>query len=155
MKGALIIKAHYLELPLPPENQWHIQHKWDELLYEHQHSSLLNSNLNDQSKARLLSVASAKADAWLNVLPVPSLGTKLDDESLCIALGAAIVVEHTCVCGATVDVYDSHGLSCRCTGGHLPRHASVNKTIHCALVSGGVPALGSVVMMVNDLMVCL
>ena len=90
--------------PLPPENQWHIQHKWDELLYEHQHSSLLNSNLNDQSKARLLSVASAKADAWLNVLPVPSLGTKLDDESLCIALGAAIVVEHTCVCGATVDV---------------------------------------------------
>ena len=47
----------------------------------------MNSTLNDQSKARLLSVASAEAGAWLNVLPVPSLGTKLDDESLRIALG--------------------------------------------------------------------
>ena len=44
-------------------------------------------------------MASAEAGAWLNVLPVPSLGTKPDDESLRIALGlclgAAIVVKHT------------------------------------------------------------
>ena len=89
----------------------------------------MNSNLNDQSKARLLSVASAEAGAWLNVLPVPSLGTKLDDESLPIALGlhlgAAIVVEHTCVCGDTVGVYGTHGLSCQHSGGRLPHHASV------------------------------
>ena len=48
-------------------------------------------------------MASAEVGAWLNALPVPSLGTKLDDESLCIALGlylgAAIVVKHSCVCG--------------------------------------------------------
>ena len=130
---------------LPPEDQRHVQHKWDKLLYEQQHSLLLNSTLNDQSKARLLSVASAEAGAWLNVLPVPSLGTKLDDESLRIALGlrlgAAIVVEHTCVCGATVDAYGTHGLSFQRSGGRLPRHASVNETIRRAFVSGGVPAV--------------
>ena len=63
--------------------------------------------------AYLLSVASAEAGAWLNFLPVPSFGTKLDDKSLHIArlglcLGAAIVVEHTCVCGVTVDTYGTH-----------------------------------------------
>ena len=65
-------------------------------------------------------------------------------KSLLIALGlrhgAAIVVDHTCVCGAKVDINSTHGLSCR-SGGHLPHHASVNETIHCALVSGGVPAV--------------
>ena len=76
---------------------------------------------------------------------MPLLGTKLDDESLRIALGlrlgAAIVVEHTCVCGATVDAYGTHGLSCQRSGGRLPCHASVNETIRRALVSGGVPAV--------------
>ena len=90
-------------------------------------------------------MTSAEAGAWLNILPVPSLGTKLDDESSRIALGlrlgAAIVVEHTCVCGATVDTYGTHGLSCQHSGGHLPHHASVNETIHRAFVSGGVPAV--------------
>ena len=113
-----------------------------------------------------LHVASAEAGAWLNVLPVPSLGTKLDDESLHIALGlclsAAIVVEHTCICGATVDSFGTHGLSCRRSGGRLPRHASVNETICRALVSGDVPAVLEPIgvcydayMMVNSLMVCL
>ena len=92
------------------------------------------------------------------------MGTKLDDESLHIALGlclsAAIVVKHACVCGATVDSFGTHGLSCRCSGGRLPRHASVNETICHALVSGDVPVLnplGFVVMMVpvNGPMVCL
>ena len=73
------------------------------------------------------------------------MGTKLDDESWCIGLslrlGAAIVIEHTCVCGATVDTYDTHGLSCWHSGGRLPHHISVNETIRCALVLGGVPAV--------------
>ena len=98
-----------------------------------------------KTKARLLSVSSSESGAWLGALPVPSLGTKLHNESLRIALGLClgvpIVVEHTCVCGSKADVFGPHGLSCRCSGGHIPRHAVVNETIHCALVSGGVPAV--------------
>jgi len=68
----------------------------------------------------------------------------VDDESqrivLGLRLGVSIVVEHTCVCGANVDVFGIHGLSCRCSGGRIPWHAAVNENALCAVVSGGVPA---------------
>ena len=61
--------------------------------------------------------------------------------ALGLRLGVPIVVEHTCVCGSKVDVFGTHGLSCRRSGGRIPRHAAVNETIRRALVSGGVPAV--------------
>jgi len=79
------------EFPMPPEDHRDL----DDLLHEHHFSTLLNSCL--------LSVASSDSGVWLSALLVPSLGTKLDNESLRIALGlrlgVPIVVEHTCVCG--------------------------------------------------------
>jgi len=48
-----------------------------------------------------------------------------------------IAVEHTCICGGKVDVYGTHGLSCRRSEGRIPRHAAICR----ALVSGGVPAV--------------
>ena len=73
------------------------------------------------------------------------MGTKLDDESLRIALGlrlgVPIVAEHACICGAVVNVFGSHGLSCKRSGGRIPRHAAVNETVRHALVSEGVPAV--------------
>jgi len=48
---------------------------------------------------------------------------------------------YKCVCGANVDVFGTHGLSCRRSGGRIPRHAAVNETVRRALVSGGVPAV--------------
>jgi len=102
----------------------------------------LNSASDVKTKARLLSVASSESGAWLGALPVPSLGT---NESLRIALGLRLgvpfVAEHTCICGAAVDVFGSHGLSCKRSGGRIPRHTAVNETVHHALVSGGVPAV--------------
>ena len=44
-------------------------------------------------------------------------------------------------CGANVRFFGTHGLSCRCSGGRILQHAAVNETIHCALVSGVVPAV--------------
>ena len=99
---------------MPPEDHRHLQHGWDELLYEHHFSALLNSVSDAKTKARLLLVASSER---LGIVSVPSLGTKVDNESLRMALGlrlgVPIVVEHTRICGAVVDVYGSHGLSCR------------------------------------------
>ena len=46
-----------------------------------------------------------------------------------------------CFCGNKVDVFSTHGLSCRHNRGHSLRHAAANETIHRTLVSGGVPAV--------------
>ena len=75
----------------------HLQHSWDELLHEHHFSALLDSASDSKAKAHLLLVASSESASWCS-LPVPSLGTKLDNESLRIALslclGVSIVVRY-------------------------------------------------------------
>ena len=112
------------------------------------HYLLIPNSDSSKTKARLLSVTLSESGAWLGrgALPVPSLGTKLDNESLRIALGLRlgvpiVVEEHTCVCGANVDVFGIHGLSCRRINGCISRHAAVNETVRRALVSEGVPAV--------------
>ena len=49
--------------------------------------------------------------------------------ALGLHLGVSIVVKHTCGCGSKVDVFGTHGLSCRRSGGCIPWHAVVNETI--------------------------
>ena len=108
-------------------------------------NQLYNSTNDPVAKARLLSVSTKEAGAWLNVLPVPHLGTKLDDTTVRVAiglrLGANIVEEHRCICGASVHRNGTHGLSCRKSGGRIPRHQAANETLRRALVSGGVPSI--------------
>jgi len=53
-------------------------------------------------------------------------------------LGVPIVVEHTCVCDANVDVFGTHSLPCRHSGGRIPRHPVVYETVRRTLVSGAV-----------------
>ena len=81
----------------------------------------------------------------MNALPVLHLSTKLDNNSFRIAvglrLGAEIVQEHKCVCGTVVKSTGTHGLSCKRSGGRIPRHHSANETIRRALVSGGIPSI--------------
>ena len=78
---------------------------------------------------------SSESRTWLGALPVPSLGTKVDNESLRktldLDLCVPIIVENTCVCGTNAGM---HGLSCRHSGGYIPWHAAVNETICHALV---------------------
>ena len=121
--------------PMPPEDCRHLQHGWDKLLYEHHFLALLNS---------VSDATSSESGVWLDALPAPSLGTKVNNESLRIALGLRLgvpIVEHTCICGAVVDVYASHGLSCMCGGDHISQHAAVNGIVRHALVSEGLPAV--------------
>jgi len=52
----------------------------------------LNSVSDTKAKVRLLSVAFSESGAWLGgALPIPSLGTKLDNESLRIVLVYVLV----------------------------------------------------------------
>ena len=94
------------------------------------------------AKACLLSVSTKEAGAWLNILPAPHLGTKLDDTTVRVEiglrLGENIVEEHRCICSVSVHRNGTHGLSCRKSGRRIPRHQEANETLRRALVSGGV-----------------
>ena len=95
--------------------------------------------------AWLHATATKESGAWLNALPVPHLGTKLDNNTLRIAvglrLGSDLVEEHKCICGSQVSRKGIHGLSCRWSGGRFARDHAANETIRRALVSGGVPSV--------------
>ena len=56
--------------------------------------------------------------SWLHTLPVTSLGLRMDDNTIRIAiglrLGTPLCIPHLCYhCGANVDTLGTHGLSCR------------------------------------------
>ena len=105
---------------------------------------LLNDATVPTTRARLLAVSSPHAGDWLNAAPIPSLGLKLDDESLRIAvalrLGVQTAMPYKCICGTSVEGTATHGLDCRKIGGKHARHAEVNNIIQRALQSAGVPS---------------
>ena len=81
----------------------------------------------------------------MHVVPCSSVGTRLDDSSLRIAvslrLGAAMCAPHTCICGQPVDTSGTHGLACRKSAGRHVRHNAVNDLIKRALASANVPSI--------------
>ena len=96
-------------------------------------------------QARLRAVASEHASDWLSAVPVASLGLKLDNSSLRVAvglrLGTKICESHKCVCGQLVDPWGRHGLSCRNAKGTQSRHSQANDIIKRALASCGAPSV--------------
>ena len=121
------------------------QKSWDNVCASVLAEQLLDEASDDVSRARLLAVATKESGAWLHALPVSSLGLRMDDDSLRIAvglrLGAPTCGPHRCHhCGAEVDVLGRHGLSCRKSEGRHHRHAAVNDIIHRTLVSAHVPS---------------
>ena len=114
------------------------QKEWDLPLCKKKLDLLLASATSDKDKARLLAVSTKNASDWLHAFPIPSLGLKLDNNSLKIAcavrLGANICQHHNCIrCGKEVDPTGTHGLSCERSAGRHPRHNRVNYIIKRAL----------------------
>ena len=67
-------------------------------------------------------VSAPHAGAFLHAIPMSAIGTRMDDQSLRIAiatrLGAPVCAAHHCVCGAYVDVDGIRGLNFRKSAGH-------------------------------------
>ena len=119
------------------------QRAWDCPMTKGIYDGLLRvADLND--KARLLACSAKNSGAWLHALPAAPLGNLLDDNALRIAvglrLGSRLCLRHSCRCGATVDEFGHHGLSCQRSVGRVSRHDALNETIRRALVSANVPA---------------
>ena len=124
--------------PLTPS----VQASCNSPLVDMKYNQLLESCEEQVDRARLLAVASPNASDWLQAVPIASLGLKLDDASIRIAvglrLGTALSHPHKCQCGAEVDKFGCHGLSCKSAEGRHPRHSQANDLIKRALGSAQV-----------------
>ena len=111
-------------IPIPPNSV--IQAEWDAPLIKQKDDQLMQrpDNQGQVDQARLLAVASEHASDWLNAIPIPSLGLKMDNMSVRLAcglrLGTKLCEPHRCQCGAQVDTSGHHGLSCGSAGAPSP-----------------------------------
>ena len=131
--------------PPPPDPVAHRQRMWDLPRVCATTQALTNDAPDPRSRARLLDTCRSESGAWLQALPVPSLGLRLDDETTRVAvglrLGTSLCCPHQCThCGAEVDHLATHGLNCRWSEGRHPRHAAVNDVIHRSLTSANIPS---------------
>src|SRR5580692_3889968 len=117
---------------------------WDEAICESVAASLL-LGADECSTARLIASRAPASGAWLSAVPTASLGLNLVDNAVRVAvglrLGAPLVLEHQCSCGATVDCLGHHGLSCKRSSGRHLRHNLINDIIVRALHSADVAAI--------------
>ena len=105
---------------------------------------LLSDVSDETTKARLLSVSTPESGAWLHALPVANLGLKMDDSTIQVSVGLRLGLPlsrpHLCGhCGALVDKFATHPLSCRQSGGRFHRHATVNVIIQQAFTAAAIP----------------
>ena len=81
------------------------------------------------SRARLMATAQKESGAWLNALPVSSLGTLLDSEvfrvAIAIRVGADVCIPHSCPRSGRMDSRGLHGLSCKYSAGRFPTHSAM------------------------------
>ena len=108
-------------------------------------SAWINSAQDDADRARLLATATRESGIWLHALPNTSLGLRLDDAALRIAVGfrldTAVCVAHQCQhCGEEVNNQGTHGLSCCRSEGRHHRHAAVNSIIKRDFKTAKIPA---------------
>ena len=106
---------------------------------------LLESAPDGITRACPLAVSAKESGAWLHALPISSLGLRMDDNTVRIAvglrLGSTLCRPHDCQhCGAEVDHRATHGLSCKNSEGRHYRHGAINDIIHRALITASVPS---------------
>ena len=117
--------------PSPPSSSR--QRVWDDPKIEAMYKTIFENAPNQQACASLKAVANSESRAWLNALPISSLGLRMDEDVIQIAvglrLGLPLCRPHQCTsCGADVGELGTHGLiiSCLFSKGRHSRHAAVN-----------------------------
>ncbi len=132
-------------MPPPVDTDAYLQKSWDRCKIDKLSTDLLESAPDASSRARLLAVSAPESGAWLNTLPISSLGLKMDDNAVRVAMGLRLGVPlcrpHPCHhCGKEVSHMGVHGLSCRFSQGRHHRHGALNQIIHRALTAIHIPS---------------
>ncbi|XP_029657503.1 uncharacterized protein LOC115231671 [Octopus sinensis] len=121
-----------------------IQAQWDAISCEALDVHL-RKNFDQHRLACLRAGCCTGSGAWLDALPVPSTGNLLDKDCLRIGLSLRLGLEiceiHKCRCGAVIDRFGLHPLSCRRSAGRAPRHAALNDVIQRGLTAAGIPSI--------------
>ena len=136
--------GHSHQPPASPENVH--QRSWDQPRVQAALDRLLDATTDQKDRARLLAASTKESGAWLNAPPISSLGLRMDDEVVRIAvglrLGAPLCHPHSCChCGAAVDKRAIHGLSCYKSEGRHSRHAAINNIIKRSLAAAQIPSV--------------
>ena len=130
----------------PPQGSDQLkQRSWDGLIVSSAAEDLIHDAPNAQARARLLAATCKESGAWLQALPISSIGLRMDNDIVHVAaalrLGSTICRPHLCQhCGSEVDQFGIHGLSCRMSEGRHFRHSALNDIKHHALSSAKVPS---------------
>jgi len=150
----VILSTLRLAYRVPDPSTAGVQKVWDTPVVNQEYEEVLSAAQNQTGRARLIAVAAPHSGDFLNSIPCSSVGSRLDDTSLRIAvllrLGATICAPHTCICGMQVDSSGVHGLTCRKSAGRHMRHNAVNYLIKQALASANVlsvfePIFGAII----------
>ena len=93
----------------------------------------------------MLAASTDESGAWLNALPLSSMGLQMDNNTVRVAVGLRLGVPlchpHFCQhCGKEVDQLGTHGLHCKFSQGRFHRHGALNNIIHRALTAAHVPS---------------
>ena len=130
--------------PIPDASIAASQKMWSRPLQVIAAEAVLSAAQTQASRARLIAAAAPSSGAFLQVIPMSSVGTRLDNTSMRIAvslrLGAPLCTPHDCVCGTAVDSSGIHGLSCRKSAGRGARHSAINSIVKAALTSAEIPS---------------
>ena len=134
-----------MTIPPPPAPASSLQRSWDSPRVTLAYRKLLETAPDAPTRARLLAACTKESGAWLQALPVSSLGLRTDKEVVRVAMGLRLGVSlchpHLCKhCQTQVDHQGLHGLSCRRSQGRHPRHTAINDIIKRSLTSVGVPS---------------
>ena len=65
----------------------HHQKSWDSLRLFSMADTLLKNTTDELNRARLLAASCKESGAWLNALPITSLGLRMDDTTIRISMG--------------------------------------------------------------------
>ena len=101
-------------------------------ILQRNYDDLLNT-ATEMDRARLQGCSAPGDAAWLNALPSASLGLRLNDQQLKVAvslrLGSILCAQHTCHCGSTADTHGVHALSCKRSKGRHVSHQLLNDVV--------------------------
>ena len=110
-----------------------VQRSWDEPCCEKIATDLLDSAVDDISRARIRASVSPISGVWLQALPIGARGWRLSNgavrEAVGLRLGTNICETHICQCGVRVDVNGIHGLACKRSGGRHSRYGLLNDVV--------------------------